>query len=161
MKDLRHRAPEMLRAAKAAGLATSIDTQWDHEGLWMKSLEPCLPHTDLLFVNEDEGRELTGYCSPPEIARHLRGLGAGEVVVKLGAKGCFVSGFSMPALPVSVVDTTGAGDCFVGGYLAALHRGMNHREAAAVANRVGALAVQKLGASSAMEELFPTEFWAE
>jgi ribokinase len=72
-----------------------------------------------------------------------------------------VSGFSMPALPVSVVDTTGAGDCFVGGYLAALHRGMSHREAAAIANRVGALAVQKLGASSAMEELFPTEFWAE
>lgn len=154
MRDLRARGPAFLRAAKQAGLSTSVDTQWDHEGEWWPVLEPSLPHTDLLFVNEDEGCKLTGLTDPSAVALALRDAGAQEVVVKLGARGCFSStaegDFYSPAFPVEVVDTTGAGDCFVGGYLAGLFQNKNHREAAALANRMGALSVSRLGATEGL-----------
>jgi sugar/nucleoside kinase (ribokinase family) len=47
-----------------------------------------------------------------------------------------------------VVDTTGAGDCFSGGFIAALQRGMSVDDAARFANAVGALAVGKMGATA-------------
>lgn len=155
MRDLRTRGPEFLRMAKDAGLSTSVDTQWDHEGEWWPVLKPSLPFTDLLFVNEDEARELTGFTYPASAADALRGAGAREVVVKLGARGCFAStaegDFYSPACPAEVVDTTGAGDCFVGGYLAGRFQGKSHREAATLGNRMGALSVSCLGATAGLD----------
>jgi sugar/nucleoside kinase (ribokinase family) len=162
MRSLRRLGPGLLRAAKAAGMSTSVDTQWDHEGEWLPVLRPSLAFTDLLFVNEDEGRELTGCREAADIAHALRGLGAKEVVVKLGERGCFVSAvdgdFVSAALPVTAADTTGAGDCFVGAYLAARYRGKNHRESAELANRVASVAVQAVGATAGVEQL-DTSFW--
>jgi sugar/nucleoside kinase (ribokinase family) len=155
MAYLRRRAPEYLRKAKEAGLTTSVDTQWDHEGEWMRVLRPSLPYTDLLFVNEDEGRELTSEREPANIAGVLRELGAKDVVVKLGERGCFASTsegeFTSPARVVPVIDTTGAGDCFVAGYLAARFHGNRHREAAEQGNYVASLSVQALGASDGLK----------
>ncbi|MDQ6676908.1 MAG: carbohydrate kinase family protein [Acidobacteriota bacterium] len=157
MRDLRCSGPSFLRVAKEAGLSTSVDTQWDHLGEWLPVLEPALPWTDLLFVNEDEAAELTGIREPAAAALALRDLGAREVVVKLGERGCFAStaqgDFYSDALKVNAVDTTGAGDCFVGAYLAALHGGEPHREAAAFANRIASLAVQALGATAGLDAL--------
>lgn len=159
MRDLRTAGPVFVRAAKDAGLTTSVDTQWDHEGEWLPVLKPTLPYTDLLFVNEDEGRELTGFTEPEAIAGALRDFGAGEVVVKLGGRGCFAStregDFYAAARTVAVVDTTGAGDCFVGAYLAGRYKGMAHRAAAELANYVGALSVSRLGATEGLAELDP------
>ena len=157
MRDLRTAAPEFMRAAKEAGLTTSADTQWDHEREWLPVLAPSLPYTDLLFVNEDEGRELTGLTEPSAVALALRDAGAREVVVKLGAMGCFAStsegDFYSPARCVEVVDTTGAGDCFVGGYLAGLFHGKPHREAAKLANYIGSLSVGRLGATEGLVDI--------
>ena len=152
MQDLRTLGPELLRQAKACGLSTSIDAQWDHLGKWMTVLLPALRWTDLLFVNEDEAWHLTGLREPAAAARSLREAGAGEVVVKLGARGCFAltaAGESWcEALTVPVVDTTGAGDVFVGGYLAGLHGGLGHPGAALLANRMAGLSVGYLGATT-------------
>ncbi len=161
MPDLRSAGPQFLRAAKDAGLATSVDTQWDHQGEWLPVLAPSLPWTDVLFVNEDEARELTGFADAAAAAHALRDAGARQVVVKLGAKGCFAStadgDFHSPGREVPVVDTTGAGDCFVGGYLAALFKGKSHREAAQLANYVGSLSVSRLGATQGLAAFEPTD----
>jgi len=82
MAELRRRGPAMLRAAKEAGLGTSVDTQWDHEGEWLRVLAPGLADTDLLFVNEDEGTRVDGRRRAAEMAHSLRSLGANEVVVQ-------------------------------------------------------------------------------
>ncbi len=146
---LRPHAAETLRRAKAVGLATSLDTGWDALGRWMEDLGPCLPSVDLLFVNESEARTLSGRSSIEEAAAALLDSGAGRVVVKLGAQGCAVFAgdeeFRAPAFPIEVVDTTGAGDCFAGGYLAALARGLSHGAAARYANAAGALSASHLG----------------
>ena len=149
LPKLRPHAADLLRRMREAGLATSLDTGWDSRGEWMRTLGPCLAHTDLCFVNEDEARWLTGAEGHRQAARALREAGAATVVLKLGAYGCALfteaGETRVPGFTVPVVDTTGAGDCFAGGFLAALQRGFPLEEAARFANAVGALSVQALG----------------
>ena len=161
----RQHAGDTVRRARAAGLAVSLDAGWDALGRWLEDLGPCLPSTDLLFVNEEEARKLAGIDDVPAAAAKLRQLGAATVVVKRGARGCALysadSELAVPAFDVPVVDTTGAGDCFAGGFLAALHRGWSLPAAARFANAVGALSVQKLGATTGLLSYAETERWIE
>lgn len=158
LPGLRRHAGEMLRRARAAGLSTSVDTGWDSLGRWLEDLAPCLPHTDLLFANEDEAQRLGG------AARLLAG-GVHTVVVKLGPRGCGILGpgaeLRVPAFDVPVTDTTGAGDCLAGAFLAALHRGLPHAEAARLANAAAALAIQHLGATAGLRSWDETRVWIE
>lgn len=159
----RPHAAESLRRARAAGLQTSLDAAWDSQGRWILDVGPCLPYVDLLFVNEEEAHMLTNLEDPSQAARALREAGAGTVVVKLGPQGCLVlaSGgeFSAPAFNVDVVDTTGAGDCFAGGFIAALHRGLPLRDAAGFANAVGALSVRRVGSVAGLLSWDETQEW--
>jgi ribokinase len=87
--------------------------------------------------------------------RLCRCLQVPTVILTLGARGCFVSQpdsyLRMNAHPVEVVDTTGAGDAFVGGFAAGLVKfKRNVVEAAHFANAVAALAVMQPGTASAM-----------
>jgi len=163
LPGLRPRTAAIIRDARRVGLTTSVDTQWDTRGRWMQDLAPCLPHTDLLFMNEDEARMLTGSSDPAACGRIMRENGAGTVVVKLGGRGCAVFGADIalecPAFEVPVVDTTGAGDCFAGAFLAARLRGRPHPEAARFANAVGALTIQQLGAVEGVRSFEETEEW--
>lgn len=161
--NLRRQAPAVLRQAKARGMLTSLDTAWDALGEWMKIVGPCLPHTDLLFSNEDEVRMLTGIQDPLLAAAQLHRKGSCRVVLKLGPRGCMLFGPEgeqhVPGFEVEAIDTTGAGDCFAGGFLAALERGLSYTEAARIANAVGALNVQSLGATSGLRTWDETLTW--
>jgi sugar/nucleoside kinase (ribokinase family) len=163
LPQLRKRAPESIERARKAGLTTSLDTGWDARGRWLEDIEGCLPHLDLLFMNQDEARMLSGSADPDQAARRMQTLGASDVVIKLGPEGCAVFTTEVaerfPGFEVDVVDTTGAGDCFVGGFLAALSRGASYAEAARFANAVGALSVQRLGAINGVRTLVETEEW--
>lgn len=163
LRKLQPHAADLLRRARMAGLSTSIDTGWDAQGHWMATLDACLPHTDLLFVNEDEAKHLTGLDDPEQAARALQNRCVHDVVVKLGAAGCLVAAgadqFRAAAFAVKAVDTTGAGDCFVGGFLAALQRGFHYNEAARFANAVGALSVQALGGVTGLRSFEETVEW--
>jgi sugar/nucleoside kinase (ribokinase family) len=163
LPQLRPHTADLLRRAREAGLATSVDTQWDTRGRWMQDLAPCLPFTDLLFMNEDEARMLSASSDPARAAEAMREHGTNVVVVKLGGRGCAVYGpgpvVECPAFQVPVVDTTGAGDCFAGAFLAALLRGRSFADAAKFANAVGALTIQQLGAVEGVRSFKETEDW--
>lgn len=137
---LRKNAAAYLREAKEDGWTTSLDTGWDRTGEWMASIGPCLPYVDWLFANSAEAAKLGG-----EVA--LRSGGAAGVVIKRGADGCSVDGVCLPAEQVAAVDSTGAGDCFCGGFLAAAMNGASPVEAARAGNRAGALCVAHAGAT--------------
>ncbi|HWR14997.1 MAG TPA: carbohydrate kinase family protein [Terriglobales bacterium] len=146
---LRMNGRKILADAKHAGLTTSFDTNWDPYGEWMQALQPCLTQIDIFFMNEDEARMITGHVEAHAAARVLLEEGVSLVVIKLGHRGCAIYGREevvCPAFPVNAVDTTGAGDCFVAGFLAAHQQGLPLPEIARFANAVGALSVQRIGA---------------
>lgn len=160
---LRKRGAEMLRQARALGMTTSFDTNWDPLGRWMDDVGPLLPHLDLLFMNEDEARMVTGCEDEERAAGVVRALGVRTAVMKLSSRGCAVfsaqSAIREPAYPVRSIDSTGAGDCFVAGFLAALQRGCTIEEAAQFANAVGALNVQSVGAVTGMRPFEEVRAW--
>jgi sugar/nucleoside kinase (ribokinase family) len=153
----------VLRRARQAGMTTSLDMGWDQSGSWMASLAPCLAYTDLLLVNEQEARMLTGAADPPGMARVFRSHGAGDIALKLGAQGCVIFSAAgecaAPGFTARTVDTTGAGDCFAGAFLAALYRGQPYEQAARLANAVGAMVVEELGAVSGVRSYEETLAW--
>lgn len=153
---LRQISPTLLAAAREAGLSTSLDTGWDSRGEWEKVVLPCLPFVDILFVNEEEAMRLGG-------AEALHSAGAQRVLLKLGARGCTIldpeGRREIPGFPVEAIDTTGAGDCFAAGYLAATLRGEAPEAAARFANAVGALVVQHIGAVTGVLDYPGTLRW--
>lgn len=159
----RARGPEPLIHARAAGLKTSFDTNWDPQAGWMQTLAPCLPHLDLLFMNEAEAHMITGVHEPAGVAKIVLAKGLRTLALKLGARGCAIytqeEEVLCPAFEVEVVDTTGAGDCFAAGFLAATLDGASLAEAGRFANAVAALSVQKVGSVSGVLPKPETERW--
>ena len=159
----RPRIAGILAAARDEGMTTSLDAGWDSRGEWAAVTDPVLPHTDILFVNRDEAAMMSGRPDPDGAAAYFIGHGVRVVVVKLGKDGCAVFSpegrCAVPAFQVDAVDTTGAGDCFAGGLLAALSHGMRLPDAAAFANAVGALNVQELGAVGGVRSFEQTLEW--
>ncbi|MEU3222834.1 ribokinase [Streptomyces sp. NPDC006976] len=113
-----------------------------------------LDHVDLLIPNEHEAAELSGYEEPHAAAEILLAQ-VPAVLITLGAKGCLYAArgsraIHFPAPEVIAVDTTGAGDTFVGTLAVALGEGRPVPQAIAWASAAAALCVQKPGASVSM-----------
>jgi ribokinase len=115
--------------------------------------------TDFLVPNEVEAQILTGIKWRKEkdihpIANRLIEMGPKNVIITLGPKGLFFKNqseeFWMRAYQVKVIDTTGAGDAFLGAFACALSKGRPLREALRFANGAGALATTKLGAQPSL-----------
>ncbi len=163
LPHMRVHGAEVLRRAQAAGLTTSLDTNWDAEGKWMSALRPCLPRLDIIFMNEDEARMITGSNDAARGAEVVLREGVRTAVMKLGPRGCAIYNgedeLLCPAFDVAVRDTTGAGDCFVAGFLAARQRGATWAEAGQFANAAAALSVRNLGAVGGMLPFEDIEAW--
>jgi ribokinase len=125
-----------------------------------KPLPPeIFPLIDVLTPNESELRILLGLApDDPRSSRVLAGMlrdrGVGTVVVTLGRAGALILGKGLdvmiPSLPVSVVDTTGAGDAFNAGLAMALAEGQSLPEAVRFAVACGSHACTKLGVVPAL-----------
>ena len=105
--------------------------------------------SDVICPNEPETELLTGMPAGEGAARELLARGAGAVALTLGKHGCLlVEGDSVtevPVEPVRAVDTTGAGDAFVGALATFLAAGRSPVDAAERSNAVAALSVQGRG----------------
>jgi 2-dehydro-3-deoxygluconokinase len=95
---------------------------------------------------EDE-RSLSGEQTAADVAAHWSGLGCAEVVVKLGAAGAWIEGRTIaPPEVLKPVDTSGAGDAFNGGYLAARASGATIEYAVTAGHRLAGWCVMHRGA---------------
>lgn len=119
-------------------------------------------HIDYLTPNESEAEALTGMAvTDQESARRagerLLQLGAGKVIITLGAQGALrITAQGHQHYPASVVqplDTTAAGDTFVGGFAAGLVRGLEEGEAIVFGQRAAALSVTRAGAQPSIPYL--------
>ncbi|MBV9081988.1 MAG: carbohydrate kinase family protein [Acidobacteriaceae bacterium] len=159
----RSRGRETLARARALGLTTSFDSNWDPQGAWMRDLEPCLPYIDFLFMNEPETEMMTGSTDAAIAARVVLEKRVRTVVLKLGASGCAIytadREWRCPAFEVEVKDTTGAGDSFAAGFITALLNDASLPDAGQFANAVAGLSVQRVGAVNGVLPQSETEAW--
>ena len=156
-------AAEVLAEARNAGAITVMETVYvDQADNWREVLDPCLPHLDYFAPSLPEAVALTGEQDPDTIARVLASRGARHVAIKLAERGAFVRDASghtetVPAFPVEqVVDTTGAGNCFVAGMVAGLHHGWSLPKAARLGNAVAAQCITAPGATTGVKPLSET-----
>lgn len=117
---------EAIRLAGEAMVPISFDV--NHRSALWRDRDPGPVYRELaraatiVFAGEEEARILApGARDLKELAQDIKALGPAQVVIKLGARGCFalVDGveYVQPAVPIRPVDTIGAGDAFAAGYL--------------------------------------------
>ena len=139
----------LVRIAREAGVLVSLDLNYRGK-LWSPedarvAYRRLIPQADIVFGGDDEVAIALGVEGAPlELARGLIELGASEAVVKLGPLGAVahVDGrdFTRAAVPIEPVDTVGAGDAFVAGYLLEYLRGASVESRLSTAVTVGAYA---------------------
>ena len=127
------------------------------------------PAVDLVCPNETECQALTGIlpaddASCAEALNGLRAKGAGAAVITLGGAGSVTLGddgepLRMPALSSSVVDTTAAGDTFIGALAATRLEGLPLFECMAAGARASAVTVSRLGAQQSIPTRAEVEHW--
>jgi sugar/nucleoside kinase (ribokinase family) len=140
--------PRLFQDAHARGATTSLDPNWDPSETWDGGLADALAHTDVFLPNEGEATRIARVADVEEAALRLAE-SAGLVVVKRGPDGAVAAdGSTLVAadgIAVEPLDTTGAGDSFDAGFLAAWLAGDPLDRALATANACGALSTRALG----------------
>jgi len=143
---------EALKIAKEKGLVTCLDTCWDATGRWLELLKESLPYIDYFLPSIEEAKMLTGMEKPEDISGFLIDSGVKNVCLKMGIKGSFISNgkerYYFDALNKAPVDTTGAGDGYVAGFIAGMVRGFSFKKCGMLANLVGAEIATSVGATS-------------
>lgn len=159
---------EAVRTAKKAGAVISYDPNY-RELLWggkeeaMLRMREPVPYVDVLKISDEETELMTGAADPYEASALLTGQGVKVVVVTLGADGALVRCREGAAIvtgySAKVVDTTGAGDSFWGGFISQLVSAGKRpqeltlgelKECVRFGNAVASLCVTRRGAIPAM-----------
>ncbi|SMO50461.1 carbohydrate kinase family protein [Gracilimonas mengyeensis] len=147
----------LMKRAKALGLTTSIDPQWDPEEKWDMNLDQVLPHVDVFLPNQAELVNLTGDKDWEVSIRKLQQKG-NHVIVKLGSKGsAYMHEGEIRQEPSfyndEVVDAIGAGDSFNTGFIRKFIDGASIKECCRFGNLTGALSTTNSGGTNAFTDL--------
>lgn len=151
-RDCRRWIP-LLRRLRARGISTSWDFGWNEGLLADTSFGGLLAELEVLFLNDQEARL---YSRRRTLSAAVAAWRRSEhtVIVKLGAEGSRwlsrTTDLHVPAPRTRVVDTTGAGDAFNGGFLAGRLRGHGPADALRLGNHVGALSTRAAGGLDAL-----------
>ncbi|MFL5863502.1 MAG: sugar kinase [Solirubrobacteraceae bacterium] len=149
-------AEHAMTVARAAGVPVTFDLNY-RQALWpaeeaAPALAGAIRRADVVFAGESEAEIVTGTADPLDAALALEEMmptRPGQVLIKRGADGCLarIDGATLEqaAPAVAAVDTVGAGDAFVAGYLAELMAGADPAERVRTATAAGAFAVTVSG----------------
>lgn len=141
----------LVQETRAAGLSVSFDPNSDPDQAWDASIWQTIADVSVLFLNEPEALALTATENLDSALSQLADRTA-CVVVKLGARGAVAARGAervrCDAFPVTVADTTGAGDSFAAGFVHGVLLGHDLRECLLIANAAGALSATALGGTA-------------
>lgn len=154
--------------AKMSGAIISYDPNyraplWESEEIAKAEMRSVLRYVDIIKISDEEAELVTGFSDIYKASEYLIEKGIKLVIVTMGKNGAHIRTkegfFDSPALKVKAVDTTGAGDAFMGAFLYKLTRDINIfntlelevlKEFAEFANKVSGYCVQRRGAINAM-----------
>jgi sugar/nucleoside kinase (ribokinase family) len=145
----------ILERAKNAGSLTGADVKYDTYKLGFSGIKHVFPYLDFFLPNYEEALYLTAERDPSRQCEVLMDAGCATVIIKLGREGCYLAWRGgeklIPPCPARRVDTTGAGDNFVAGFLTGVNRGLQPEEAARFANATAAVSIQEVGSNGAVK----------
>ena len=146
---------ETVRALPEETLLFADTKQPNFRRLTLDDIREVLPRVDYICPNVDEARFYTGRENPDEMAKVFLSYGVKNVIIKLGGEGSLLRNarerLRLNAFRVPVVDTTGAGDNFLAGFIWALLNGRDHEESLRFANACGAIVSTGVGASGIIQ----------
>jgi sugar/nucleoside kinase (ribokinase family) len=138
------------------GKICALDTDYDPTGKWYENVAPLLEHLDYFMPSYDEAAAITGIKDPDDNAKFFLDKGIATVVIKLGEEGCLIrrgnERHRLPSYKVKCLDTTGAGDSFVAGFLTGVMKGWSLEESGRLGNACGAMAVMAIGAGGIIKD---------
>ena len=154
--------------AHEAGQIIIADTKLP-KNLRLNDIAASLPLIDYITPNEDEAKYLTGKEEPEEMADVFLNYGVKNVIIKLGAKGCYFKSenkngsgkYMIPGYKINAIDATGAGDNFIAGFVSELLRGAIIKDALIFANACGAICTTSVGAGTALQNREQVLRWIE
>jgi sugar/nucleoside kinase (ribokinase family) len=142
----------ILKSLRADGITASADFGWNPD-ISITELMSIIQHCEFIFPNEHEACTITGTKSPLRALEKLTEW-VPVPVVTLGAKGSMLIAegklYRQPALPVKIVDATGVGDAFNGGFLHEFLRGSQWDDCLRAGNVCGSLAATAPGGSQGL-----------
>ncbi|WP_070344633.1 sugar kinase [Pseudomonas aeruginosa] len=146
---------ELMRRMRGKGASLSFDPNlrpslWPSERRMIAEINALAAHAHWVLPGLEEGRLLSGWQEPADIAAFYLNMGVDAVAIKLGPSGAYYRDAHgeglVPGVPVAtVVDTVGAGDGFAVGVVSALLEGLPLLDAVARGNWIGSRAVQVRG----------------
>lgn len=142
----------LLAEAKARGRTTTFDLI-AASAETLPIVEPLLPHIDYFMPSIEEAQAMSGVGNPEACADFFLSRGAGTCVFTMGGEGAFLAAadgtrMRVPAFDIDVVDTTGCGDAFDAGLIAALHHRMPPEMALRFAQAAAGLVATGLGSDA-------------
>ena len=143
--------PELFRNAKASGKIITMDVTHDVDNIWLNKIEKALVFVDIFMPSLDEAVLICGTDDPSECVKIFHDLGVKKVIIKMGENGCCASDFTairyFDSYKANVVDTTGAGDSFVAGFLTAYLKNYDFFNSVDVGLRAAKICVENIGAT--------------
>lgn len=131
-----------------------VDLTKAKNGENIRTLKPLLKYIDYIFPNEDELNSIS-IGSIEQTINELLSEGLKNIVLKSGDKGCTIYSKngteSFGAYKSTVIDTTGAGDCFAAGFIYGLYKNMSLRECALMGNATASCCVECVGATEGVD----------
>jgi len=143
----------LFERAQRLGVRTVTDACGPRGPYDFEMLRPALAYTDVFIPSYEEAVLLTGRTDAAEAARFFTGCGVKLAGVKLGSRGVFITdgaqAWQVPAIYcANPVDTTGAGDAFMSGFVRGLTLGLSYAECAGMGCAMGYSCVQSVGAAT-------------
>ena len=147
---------EVFKAIKEKpGRILAADMTKAKNGETITDLEPVLKYIDFIIPNEIEAAVLTGEQDPVKNAGIFMEHGAKRVIIKCGRHGCIYADdkgiLSVPAYPAKTIDTTGAGDSFVAGFIYGLANEMPIQDCCRYGNATASVIVEHMGTTCIRE----------
>jgi len=155
-----------LKVAREGKAITTMDILGIKQDNMAEKILPTMPYLDYFMPNLEEAQMITGLTDLDELCNFFLNAGAKHVVLKMGARGSLIKDkaglrLRIPAFKVAVVDTTGCGDAWTGGFIAGLSRGMTIEEAAQLASACGSLVATGLGSDAGIIDFDSTMKFAQ
>ncbi|MDA3955086.1 carbohydrate kinase family protein [Oceanispirochaeta sp.] len=150
----------ILSFAKDKGLVTTFDLIALETVDALPLIIPCLPYIDYFMPGLEEAVLMCGFDDRQKLHRFFLEKGAGHTVFKNGEKGSFIGWLEggelkelhIPCFEAEIVDSTGCGDSYCGGFIKALSRGMTLEECGRIGSACGALVISGLGSDAGIKD---------